>query len=104
MTVIVEELRTTERHPYEEDIEIISPQQIKGRAADIGAGGLGIIIPTELPAGTDVELVIMSGHAITMGTVRWTSPAGEEFRTGIQFREEDWNIIEIILSLRSQEG
>ena len=47
---------------------------------------------------------IMSGHAITLGTVRWTRPSDEGFRTGIQFRTEDWNIIEIILSLRSQEG
>ena len=98
------EHRTTERHPYEEEIEILSPQNIKGRAADIGAGGIGIIIPRELPAGTEVELVIMSGHAITIGTVRWTRPDDEGFRTGIQFRTEDWNIIEIILNLRNQEG
>ena len=98
------ENRTTERHPYEDEITIRSPQLIKGRAADIGAGGIGIIIPVELPSGTDVEMEIMSGHAITLGTVRWTRPSDEGFRTGIQFRTEDWNIIEIILSLRSQEG
>lgn len=104
MTYMTSENRTTERHPYEEDIEILSPQRIQGRSSDIGAGGIGIIIPTELPAGTDVELVIMQGHAITAGTVRWTRPDEEGFRTGIQFRSEDWNVIEIILSLRSQEG
>ena len=104
MTVMNTENRTTERHPYEEDIEILSPQKIKGRAVDIGAGGIGIIIPSELSAGAAVELVIMSGHAITMGTVRWVRPDDEGFRTGIQFRSEDWSIIEIILNLRNQEG
>ena len=104
MTTMTTESRTTERHPYEEDVKILSPQQIKGRSVDIGAGGIGIIIPTELPAGTDVALVIMQGHAITAGTVRWTRPDEGGFRTGIQFRSEDWNVIEIILSLRSQEG
>ena len=104
MTYMTSENRTTERHPYEEDVELLSPQHVEGRAVDIGAGGIGIILPTELPAGTDVELVIMQGHAITAGTVRWTRPEEEGFRTGIQFRSEDWNVIEIILSLRSQEG
>lgn len=104
MTVMDTENRTTERHAYEEDIEILSPQKVKGRAVDIGAGGIGIIIPSELSTGAAVELVIMDGHAITMGTVRWVRPDDGGFRTGIQFRTEDWNIIEIILNLRSQEA
>ena len=104
MIVMTKENRTTERHPYEEDIEIISPQQVQGRAVDIGAGGIGVDLPVELPTGTDVELIIMDGHAITAGTVRWTSAGKDGFRTGIQFRSEDWNVIEIILSLRDQEG
>lgn len=104
MTAMTQENRTTERHPYEEDIAIVSPERIEGRAVDIGAGGIGIVIPVQLPNGTEVDLEIMSGHAITHGTVRWTSPSDDGFRTGVQFRTEDWNIIEIILSLRNQEG
>ena len=104
MSVMTTENRTTERLPYVEDIVILSPQRIEGRSVDIGAGGICIIVPSELPAGTAVELVIMSGHAVTAGTVRWTRPDDQGFRTGMQFRSEDWNIIEIILNLRNQEG
>ena len=99
-----EEGRTYNRVPYEEEIRVLSPQQVSGKAVDIGAGGIGVEIPVELASGTEVELEIMSGHAITHGTVRWVAPFAGGFRTGIQFRSEDWGIIEIILSLRSQEG
>ena len=98
------ENRVIERHPYEEDIRILSPRQVSGRAVDIGAGGIGIVIPVELAAGTAVELEILSGHAITYGTVCWASEAEDGFRTGIQFRTEDWKIIEVILALQDQEA
>ncbi len=98
------ENRAYNRVPYQEEIRVLSPQQVSGIAVDIGAGGIGVEIPVKLDQGTEVELEIMSGHAITHGTVRWTGPIEGGFRTGIQFRSEDWSIIEIILSLRSQEA
>ena len=98
------ENRATERHPYEEDIRVLSPQEIAGRAVDIGAGGIGIVIPVELAVGTAVELEILSGHAITYGTVCWSSQEEDGFRIGIQFRTEDWKIIELILALQDQEA
>jgi hypothetical protein len=98
-----EEHRQTRRIPFEEEVTLLSPAKAKGRAVDIGAGGIGVELPVELVQETPVELEILSGHAITQGTVRWTAPAGDGFRTGIQFRSEDWNIIELILALRNQE-
>lgn len=104
METMTTENRTTNRIPYEEDIRLIAPQEVKGRSVDIGAGGIGIIIPLELEPGTAVQLELFSGHAITLGTVRWIRAEEEGFRTGVQFRTEDWEIIELILSLRAQEG
>ena len=77
---------------------------MKGEAIDIGAGGVGIQLPKPLDEGASVEMEILSGHAITYGTVRWCRPHEDEFRVGIQFRQEDWSIIELVLTLRSQEG
>ena len=99
-----EEQRIVKRIPFVEDITILSPQKISGQSVDIGAGGIGIEVPVGLQPGTSVELVILEGHAITFGTVRWARPVENGFRLGIMFREEDWNIIELIMALRSQEG
>lgn len=99
-----DENRLTNRVPFEEEVTLLSPQESPGLALDIGAGGIGVELPIELKIGTPVELKILSGHAITYGTVRWVSPMGEKFRVGIQFRQEDWSIIELVMALRSQEG
>ena len=104
METMTQENRTTSRIPYEEDIRVRAPQEIAGRAVDIGAGGIGILIPVELEPGTQIELEILSGHAITLGTVRWTRAQQDGFRTGVQFRAEDWEVIDLILSLRAQEA
>ena len=98
------EQRLTNRVPFEEDITIRSPKRMEGKAQDIGAGGIGVQVPEEIPAGAMVEMEILSGHAITYGTVRWSRPDGDGFRLGIQFRQEDWSIIELVLTLRAQEG
>ncbi len=100
----VAENRTTERFPVEEEVTFLSPREIIGRSVDIGAGGIGVEIPEPLEAGEAVELKILEGHAIVYGTVRWARPQDGKFRVGIQFREEDWNVIELVFSLRSQEG
>jgi hypothetical protein len=96
--------RVNPRVPYEEDVRVLLPRSVPARAIDLGAGGIGIDCPEPIAAGTDVQLVIFQGHAITYGSVRWMRPEGSRFRIGIQFREEDWNIIELVNSLRAQEG
>ncbi len=101
---MAEESRTTNRVPFEEEVTLLSPYKTAGKSVDIGAGGIGIELPIGLSPGTDVELEILEGHAITYGTVRWTSSIENGFRLGIQFRTEDWNIIELVLALRSQEA
>ncbi len=101
---MADEQRETKRIPFEEDIRILSPQRIPGKAADIGAGGIGVILPLGLAVGASVEMEIFSGHAITYGTVRWSRTSEEGFRIGIQFRVEDWSVIELVLALRGQEG
>ena len=83
---------------------LVSPQRVPVKAVDLGAGGIGVELPIELAPGTNVELAILSDHAVAYGTVRWVAPRENGFRIGIQFRTEDWNIIELILSLRSQEA
>lgn len=101
---MAEESRKTRRIPFVEEVTLLAPEHHKGQAVDIGAGGIGIQLPAQLAPETAVELEILSGHAITQGTVRWTAPMDGGFRTGIQFRTEDWNIIELILALRNQEA
>ena len=101
---MAEEARTTNRVPFEEEITLLAPYRAVGRSVDIGAGGVGVELPIGLTPGTDVELEILSGHAVTFGTVRWVTVIEGAFRIGIQFRTEDWNIIELILALRSQEA
>ena len=96
--------RLTNRILFGEKVTLRSPKHLAGIAVDIGAGGIGVQLAEDIPAGTPVELEILSGHAITYGTVRWTRPEDDGFRIGIQFRQEDWSIIELVLNLRSQEG
>ena len=98
------EQRLTNRIDFDEGVTIRSPERMEGKTVDIGAGGIGLLVPREIPAGAMVEMEILSGHAITYGTVRWSRPDGDQFRLGIQFRQEDWSIIELVLTLRSQEG
>ena len=98
------ENRTTERFPYEEEVVFLTPREIIGRSVDIGAGGIGVEIPEPLETGVAVEVKILEGHAIVYGKVCWARPQDGKFRVGIQFREEDWNVIELVFSLRGQEG
>ena len=98
------EQRTTERFSFEEEITILSPRRIEGRSIDIGAGGIGVEIPETLELETPLEIQILGGNAVVYGTVRWVKPLEKGCRLGIRFREEDWNIIELVFTLRNQEG
>jgi len=99
-----DEQRTTRRVPFKQEVRILAPLPMVGQGVDIGAGGIGAIFPVELEKGKMVEILILDGAATAYGTVRWVRPGGGQFRTGIQFREEDWAIMESIASLHGQEG
>ena len=99
-----EQRRTTHRVPFGEDVQIHVRATITGKGVDIGAGGIGLIVPSEIPVGRNLEIAILGGAAIAHGTVRWSRPDGAAWRLGIQFRKEDWAIMELIDGLKSQEG
>jgi len=96
--------RHTPRVPFHEDVRLRKPTPMEAKGVDIGAGGIGVVLPEALPVGTQVEVEIFAGHAIALGEIRWSAPTDDGFRTGIQFRQEDWSIIELVETLRSQEG
>ena len=98
------ESRVNPRVPFDEPVQMRLPQEFSARGVDLGAGGIGILSPVDLPAGQNVELAIFEGRALTHGTVRWARATEGGFRLGIQFEEEDWNVIELVQSLRGQEG
>jgi len=98
------ELRVNPRIAFDETVHVRVPQEFTAKGVDLGAGGIGVLSPVDLPAGQQVELLIFEGHALTHGTVRWGRPVEDGFRLGIQFTEEDWNVIELVQSLRGQEG
>lgn len=81
-------------------MEVAAPYACTGHGVDIAAGGVGIEIPLEISVGTSLEMKIFDGHLIVQGSVRWVQPIGENFRIGVQFNEEDWNIIEKVNAMR----
>lgn len=101
---VEESVRKTSRVSFEEEVTFLSPEKFTAHGKDIGAGGVGVLMPVELPVGAGVEIQMLSGHAIVFGTIRWVKKAEEGFEAGIMFRSEDWSIIEMVLSLREQQG
>ncbi len=95
--------RTTERMPFTEEVRFVARTEVVAKGVDIGAGGLGVVSPVDMPIGQSVEIEIFDGAAKAFGRVRWSKPDGGGFRLGIQFREEDWAIMELIQSLKAQE-
>lgn len=96
--------RTTERMPFGEEVRFVARTEVVAKCVNIGAGGLGVVSPVDLPIGQSVEIEIFDDAAKAFGTVRWSNPVDGGFRLGIQFREEDWAIMEMIQSLKAQEG
>ena len=95
--------RATQRVPFNEELRFVRPPGVVGQGVDIGAGGVGVNLPVRLPPETQVEMEIFGGAATAYGTVRWVKEEEGHYRTGIQFREDDWAIMELVQSLRDQE-
>lgn len=96
--------RTTHRVPFGDEVQIHVKTTVTGKGVDIGAGGIGLLVPLELPIGKQLDVAILGGAATAHGTVRWVKQEGDQWRIGIQFRSEDWAIMEMIDGLRGQEG
>ena len=88
------EQRQIPRTPYEEDILVTGPRHMEGRTVDVGAGGVGLLLPGGFDPGVRLTLQIFHGRLIVQGTVRWCRPEGEQFKLGLQFDELDWSILE----------
>ena len=93
-----------ERVPFMESVRFHSPKPITGRGVDIGAGGIGVILDESLEVGTPVEIEVFAGHATAYGAVQWSREERGAHRVGIKFRSEDWAVMELISSMRGQEG
>ena len=96
----VDHNRKTERVMIHEEVSMRSPVSCVGRTVDIGAGGIGLEIPLEVPVGSVLEMTIFEGHLVVQGQARWVRPVEKGFRVGVQFVEEDWSIIERVQKMR----
>ena len=94
--------RKTERVMIDEEVSLRSPVSCAGKAVDIGAGGIGLEIPYEVPVGSVLEMAIFEGHLVVQGQTRWIKQLEKGFRVGVQFVEEDWNIIERVQKMRQK--
>ncbi|MGH7361502.1 MAG: PilZ domain-containing protein, partial [Candidatus Methylomirabilales bacterium] len=70
---------------------------MEGRVENIGCGGLGLLLPERLPAGTglEVEVLTRGEHLRMAGRVVWSSPlpvrtGGPAFRHGVEREAGDW--------------
>ena len=97
-------LRKNPRIPLDQEIVFRTSETITGWGIDLGAGGIGAQLPVELAVGTQLEVEIFAGEGALEGEVRWCKPSDGGFRVGIQFSSEHWGIIEVVQTLRSQEG
>ena len=92
--------RKTERLPWQEPVEFLSPVICTGHTLDIGAGGIGVEMDNALAENTLVEMKLLKGHLIAQGRIRWThqQPNGK-YRVGIQFDHEE---VSILTHIRNQ--
>ena len=70
---------------------------MEGRVENISCGGLGLLLPERLPAGTGLEVEVLTrGEDLRMaGRVAWSSPlpvrtGGSAFRHGVEREAGDW--------------
>ena len=97
--------RKTERLPWDEPVEFLSPVKCTGQTLDIGAGGIGVEITETLPVDSLVEMKILNGHLIVHGRVRWVHLGDDgKNRVGIQFDHEDLSILTHIRNLLQLKG
>jgi hypothetical protein len=58
---------------------------LEGRLANLSAHGISLILPSELPAGTNVN--VQWGTVNFRGQIIYCEPHGKEFRAGLQVEE-----------------
>lgn len=92
------EHRLTKRVPYQHEIKFHYPSVMVGQAHNLGAGGIGVEMESCLEVDQRVELEIFPKTAVASGKVRWVRPMGNQWMVGIQFRPDDWLVVEYVLS------
>jgi len=96
--------RQANRVMLQERVKFHAPHNCEGKSIDIGAGGLGVEMDQPLAVGTLVEVEIFNGKATALGTVRSSVAKGNAYRIGIQFKEEDWAVMEMVMAYSQQKG
>ncbi|MCI0370115.1 MAG: PilZ domain-containing protein [candidate division NC10 bacterium] len=83
---------------------------LEGRVENVSCGGLGLLLPERLPAGTGLELEVLTRgeHLRMAGRVVWSSPlpvrtGGPAFRHGVEREAGDWPH-DFVLDMYLQEG
>ncbi|MDH4225379.1 MAG: PilZ domain-containing protein [Deltaproteobacteria bacterium] len=79
-----------------EEVQFHHPHHFVGKSLDIGEGGMGVEVPEELKVGQSVEIEVFQGKVTALGTVRWVVPHENVFRVGIQFKEDDWAVMQLV--------
>jgi hypothetical protein len=66
--------------------------RLDGRASNLSRSGLSLVLPSRIPAGTEVTVEL--GGAVISGRIRYSKKAGDGVRTGVSidavlFREAE---------------
>lgn len=96
--------RRNDRIAFFQPVKFRKPEEMLTQGVDLGIGGLGVRARKPLAKDTPVEVELFEGKAIFLGTVRWCQPLGSGFRMGIQFREEDVELVARVLEMRTGKG
>lgn len=88
--------RLLERLPFTDEVHLRSPEKFSGLAVDISAGGIGLMnVPEEIEVGSFVELELKVDPMAIKGRVRWLQKKENSYRVGIQFEEQDQDLVEL---------
>ncbi len=88
--------RMLERLEFKEKVRFRSPEEFSGLAVDVSEGGIGVInVPGEIEVDSPVEFELDAGRIGLQGRVRWLKKERDGFRVGIQFDEEDRELLEL---------
>ena len=95
--------RRAPRHAFGGEVVFLSPRPCTGQGIDLAEGGIGVMVPEAFAAGEVVNLKILGGRLIVQGKVRWCEGASGQYRVGIQFDTEDWDILAAIVAAQPSQ-
>lgn len=89
----MENMREHERVPADVEIQFRYPNRFVGQMYDYSIGGMRARVPKELKMNSPVEMEIFDGKLLATGHVRWLRIEKDLVNVGIQFREEERELI-----------